>query len=122
MLSQDKIRKPHHLMTIRHVHFDMQSNVVRHPKLKRACNFWALSLSVAIPLLASCSSVQPLPAEVRIPVPVPCITTLPERPALISDAELQALDDRKFVIALGLDRLHRMAYQAQLEAVLEGCR
>lgn len=77
--------------------------------------------------LAGCSSAPLIPdppKEVRIPVPVACIKPddVPQRPSMLSDAQLDALDDKRAVIALGQDRRVRQAYQAQLEAAVKGCR
>jgi hypothetical protein len=72
----------------------------------------------ALLLLVGCTTV---PKEVRIRVPVPCVEQAPQRPSLIADAELRALDDYGLVIALARDRRLRQGYEAQLEAVLAGC-
>jgi hypothetical protein len=73
-------------------------------------------------LLAGCSTLN-IPKEVRVPVPVPCIDPKdrPQRPALMSDAELLALDRYKRTHALWADRAERQTYQEKLEAVVEGC-
>ncbi len=82
-------------------------------------------LRIAAPLLilalSGCQSIPDAPSEVKIPVPVPCIETMPTAPALISDADLLALPDGPFVIALGIDRKQRAGYIAELEAVLQAC-
>ncbi|WP_137719363.1 hypothetical protein [Methylobacillus flagellatus] len=59
--------------------------------------------------------------RVEIPVPVSCIDQIPARPQLITDAELMELQPGQFVTALHVDRLKRDGYQANLEALLEGC-
>lgn len=71
-------------------------------------------------LLVGCAS--PIPQEVRIPVPVPCVEHPPERPSMLSDSELLALDDYGLVIALARDRRIRQGYEAELEATIAGCR
>lgn len=78
-----------------------------------------LSLSA---LLAGCLHTPTVPDVVRVPVRVPCITSVPVRPALAADAELAALDDYALVISLARDRRLRQGYEAELEAALEGCR
>lgn len=63
-----------------------------------------------------------IPKEVRIPVPVSCITETVERPAFVTDRELAAVSDSAFVYALAADRLERQGYEALLEAQIVGCR
>ena len=70
-------------------------------------------------LLAGCATD---PITIRVPVPVKCVERVPERPALLSDADLLLLDDYGLVVSLARDRRLRQGYQAQLEAVVEGCR
>jgi hypothetical protein len=79
------------------------------------------ALVLLLPLLAGCVGNPVIPTEVRVPVPVSCVTEQPKKPAMLSDAELRALDDFKLPIALTLDRRVRQAYEAELEAVLAGC-
>lgn len=64
------------------------------------------------------------PKEVRVPVAVPCLKPedVPQRPSLLSDQQIDALDDKRAVIALGKDRRVRQGYQAGLEAAVKGCR
>lgn len=70
---------------------------------------------------AGCSSVPTAPKEVRIPIPIPCLTFAPIKPSMLSDAELLALDDYGLVIALARDRRIRQGYEAELESVIEAC-
>lgn len=72
--------------------------------------------------LAGCASGPQIPKEVRVPVPVSCIDQVPQRPSMLSDAELLALDDYGLVIALARDRRVRQGWEATIEALLEGCR
>ena len=72
-------------------------------------------------LLAGCASSPQIPRKVRVPVPVPCISQPPQRPALLSDQDLLALDDYGLVLGLARDRRLRQAYEAQLEAAIAGC-
>ena len=72
--------------------------------------------------LLGCSSVPVAPKEVRVPVTVSCIEQAPQRPSMMSDQELLALDDYGLVVALARDRRIRQGYQAVLESVVEGCR
>lgn len=78
-------------------------------------------LLIVVLAIAGCSSL-PVPREIRVPVPVPCIDRTPERPSMLSDQELLALDDYALVVSLARDRRIRQGYEAELEATLEGCR
>lgn len=73
-------------------------------------------------LLVGCVHSPTVPDVVRVPVPVRCVESVPERPELVSDAELLSLDDYGLVVSLARDRRQRQGYEAQLEAVIEGCR
>lgn len=94
----------------------------------RACR-WMLRLIVILFIIATaamltgCDTALKIPETVNIAVPTPCIdpASKPPRPALMSDAELLALDSYRFTWALWGDRLERAGYEAQLEAVVEGC-
>jgi hypothetical protein len=84
-------------------------------------------LASTLILLAGCSSAPTIPdppREVRVPVPVPCLRPedVPQRPSMLSDAQLDALDDKRAVIALGQDRRVRQGYEASMEAAIAGCR
>lgn len=77
--------------------------------------------------LCSCSVSPKIPdppkiVEVKIVVPVNCLGPLPEKPYLITDAELVLLTPSKFVTELHIDRLMRDMYMAQIEAAMEGCK
>ena len=78
------------------------------------------TIGTFILLLSGCAST---PDTVLVPVSVPCIEAkdLPAVPVFITDAELLALPDGAFVIALGADRLERIRYMALTEAILSGC-
>jgi len=77
---------------------------------------WAVIL-----LLAGCSGLPTVPEKVMIPVAVPCIDRVPERPAFLTDAELAALDDYRLVLGLRTDQLTLRGHVAVLEAVLQAC-
>ena len=82
-----------------------------------------IQILVSSALLAGCASgPPPLPVEVRIPVAVPCIADPPVRPDLLTDRDLAALDDYRLVLELARDRRLRQGYEAELEAVVAGCR
>ena len=82
----------------------------------------ATVMLAALGLLSGCASTIEAPREVRVPVPVPCVERAPEKPGLMADEELLALDDYGLVIALARDRRLRQGYEATLETVIEGCR
>lgn len=73
--------------------------------------------------IAGCASTVEIPREVRVPVPTPCISPekLPERPPFMTDAEILAYDGYRRTWAMWLDRMLRQAYEAQLEAIAQGC-
>ncbi len=76
--------------------------------------------------VAGCASPPPVTVvktvEVKVPVPVACVTTLPARPALKTDAQLKQGSDYQVVNDLLADRLSRQLYESELEAVLSGCQ
>jgi len=76
---------------------------------------------LAVLLLAGCASLPDAPTVVKVPVSVPCLSELPARPALVTDAELLQMPDAAFVLALAADRLERGKYMAVTEALLAGC-
>jgi hypothetical protein len=78
-------------------------------------------------VLAGCASppiIPDPPREIRVPVPVPCLRPedMPQRPSMLTDEQLDALDDKRAVIALGQDRRVRQGYEASMEAAIAGCR
>jgi len=62
-----------------------------------------------------------IPREVPVVVPVPCVAERPQRPSMLSDADLLALDDYGLIVALARDRRIRQGYQVELEAAIAGC-
>lgn len=82
-----------------------------------------IRILVSSALLVGCASgPPPLPAEVRVPIAVPCLSEVPVRPDLLLDGALAALDDYRLVLELARDRRRRQGYIAELEAVVAGCR
>ncbi len=75
----------------------------------------------ALGLLASACAHAPV-QEIRIPIPVSCVTTLPTAPVSAFEALPQELSVFQAVQALLIDRERRAAYTQGLEAVLEACR
>jgi len=73
-------------------------------------------------LLAGCqASLPPVPTEVRVPVPVPCLDRMPDRPKFLMDAELKGLDDWNFVLELRRDQLELRGHVEVLTATLQAC-
>lgn len=79
----------------------------------------------AVTLLMACAGQQTvtIPREVRVPVPIACVKPedRPKRPRLRTEAEILALDDYKRTLAMWEERRTRDAYEAVLEALIEGC-
>ncbi len=75
-------------------------------------------LLVAALALAGCKT---LPERVSVPIPVGCVKERPQRPPLVTDAELAVMSDGQFVLALGRDRVLRQGYEGELEAVVDAC-
>lgn len=78
-------------------------------------------------LLASCSSTAPRtvpviePTRVEVPVPVPCLTHVPDAPVMASGADLAALPDDALILTLHRDRLALRSYTSTLQALLAAC-
>lgn len=64
-----------------------------------------------------------IPKEVRVPVPVPCISpaSRPARPALRTEAELMAMERGPRTLAAWSELKKLWGYAPQLEALVEGC-
>lgn len=69
-------------------------------------------------LMAGCSTCEP----VRVPVPVPCTVTPPQRPQMPTEALAAdtSLDD--FVAAAAAEIERREGYEVQLRAALQACQ
>jgi hypothetical protein len=76
---------------------------------------------VLLPLLAGCETTAWRPVEVRIPVPVPCIAALPDRPATTPDDALKAMSDYRLVLTLAADRAALRGHVEELRALLAPC-
>jgi hypothetical protein len=79
-----------------------------------------LSCFAALAFVSGCATSQI--REVKIPIPVPCITAVPTRPASAFDGV--PIDAPVFdqVRGLTLDRERMGAYVGEMEAVLEACK
>lgn len=82
-----------------------------------------LAAMLLVGLLAACAGPGgPSSTVVSVPVATRCVRDAPERPAFVQDDELQAMNDYQLVLALWRDRLVRIGYEAELEAVIAACR
>jgi len=72
-------------------------------------------------LLTGCSTLPELPKETLVPVPVPCVEAMPDKPRLLTDAELAKLADYQLVLAIRQDQLALRAYAEILEALMLAC-
>lgn len=74
-------------------------------------------------LLAGCGTMLPVPREVKIPVPVPCVDArdVPAKPPIATDADLLKLDDYQFTLTIWLDRRMLQQYSDLQAALLIGC-
>lgn len=72
-------------------------------------------------LLAGCQSLPQVPTEVKIIVPVACLDRLPDRAALLPDADLAKLDDYRLVIQLRIEQLKAREAYEEAHALLEAC-
>jgi PBP1b-binding outer membrane lipoprotein LpoB len=74
-------------------------------------------------LLSGCALVSPPKVvQVKIPVMVSCIQSMPTKPSFITDVELIKMIEGNFVTALHIDRMKRQSYEAELEAILTACQ
>jgi hypothetical protein len=75
-------------------------------------------------LLTGCATTTQMPERVEVPVGVSCLpkSGIPAKPDTYSDAQLQAMDDYKIVLALRQNATRLADYAAQLEALLVACR
>lgn len=97
-------------------HFGVVAHAVRRSRQAATAAILAIALS-------GCNgTLPPVPTEVWKPVPVPCIAQADIPTATFAtDAELAALPDGPFVLALARDRLERQGHISALEAVLQAC-
>jgi len=71
--------------------------------------------------LVGCAGLPQAPTEVLIPIASPCISEIPPMPALVTDAQLLAMPDAAFVLALAADRLERGKWMGIAESVMLAC-
>lgn len=63
-----------------------------------------------------------VPTRVVVPVAVSCVRETPDKPALVSDEDLKAMNEYQLPLALYRDREQRQGYEAKLEAIIEVCK
>jgi hypothetical protein len=80
----------------------------------------AVLVMLFLVLISGCSSV-PRTVEVRVPVPVPCVEQRPQRPRVLTAAELKTMDDYRMTLGLAYDLAQLQLYALALEAALAGC-
>lgn len=85
------------------------------------------AFALACSLLAGCASMQPKPAvisrpvEVKIAMPVSCITKIPDQPAFSSDRDLLTGSGAQIFDKVWADHLSHRDYENILIAALEAC-
>jgi hypothetical protein len=89
---------------------------------RKIVNLTKLASSAACALLAGCASAPPPVTKiVEVPVYVPCVTALPQRPAYEFDKLPADASDGRKVMALARDWARSRMYEQDLEAQLTGC-
>ena len=75
-------------------------------------------------ILSGCASLPTPcePATVQVPVPVSCVTSVPDRPSWALDILSEKPTDFEKIQALTIDWAQQRQYINGLEAVVEGCR
>lgn len=72
---------------------------------------------LALALLAGCQT----PITATVPIPVPCIQSIPDRPVTASDEALKAMPDGPLVLTLAADRAVLRGHVDELRALLAPC-
>ena len=81
-----------------------------------------LLTSAIIIALSGCQATLPaVPTEVRVPIAIPCIDKLPDKPALFTDEQLSKMGDGELIISLRIDQLNARGYIAQADALMLAC-
>lgn len=85
-------------------------------------NLTKLASSAAVALLAGCASAPPTPVRVEVPVMVPCVGTVPTRPAYEFDKLPATATDGEIILALTRDWPRGRKYEGELKAIAQSCR
>lgn len=80
-----------------------------------------LQLTLVI-LLAGCSFTPPAPVRVEVPVMVPCVGEVPQRPLYEFDQLAQSATDGEIILALARDWPRGRKYEGELKAAVLACR
>lgn len=89
-----------------------------------------VALCSALLVIPGCGTSLPAPispvvhtetVETKIEVPVPCIDSVPDAPAFLSDTELLAPSNGSAVDRVWRDHLQRKQWEGQLEALMIAC-
>ena len=72
--------------------------------------------------LAGCASAPLAPVRVEVPVMLPCIGAVPQRPVYEFDKLTLTATDGEIILALARDWARGRKYEADAEAVIAGCR
>ena len=89
---------------------------------RKIVNLTKLAISAMAVLLAGCGSAPPAPQRVEMPVFTPCVNVVPQRPAYEFDKLAPTAPDGEIVLALARDWPRGRTYEADLQAIIEGCR
>ena len=73
-------------------------------------------------VLAGCASAPPAPQLVEVPVLIPCVKEVPQRPNYEFDRLAPGVTNGEMVLALARDWPRSKKYEGELEAVIEGCK
>ena len=72
-------------------------------------------------LLGGCAGAPPVIQEVKVPVSVPCVLSVPSRPDFEFGKLTLVASDGEKILALARDWPRGRKYEGELEAVIEGC-
>lgn len=82
----------------------------------------AASVGTVLLLASGCATTGvTVPTEVKVQVPVPCVSERPKAPQTAADADLLVMHDKTRTLLTWRDRKRMQGYIAELEAVVEGC-
>ena len=83
--------------------------------------FRNFAISCAV-LLAGCATAPAAPVRVEVPVMVPCVGEVPQRPDYEFDKLPTTATDGEIILALARDWIPGRKYEGKLEAIIAGCR
>jgi hypothetical protein len=81
----------------------------------------ALLVMALLGVIAGCAAPLPTLQPVKVPVPVPCQETVPDRPAMPTEAFAQKPTVDAFVQASAAEIERREGYEKQLRTALQAC-